>query len=32
MQMNFTMIDHGRLYGGWQQSQTIQPLTRVTKA
>jgi len=26
------MIDHGRLYGGWQQSQTIQPLTRVKKA
>ena len=28
---HFTMISHGRWNGGWQQRQTIQPLTRVTK-
>jgi hypothetical protein len=32
MQMNFMMIDLGRLFGGWQQSRAIQPLARVTKA
>jgi hypothetical protein len=31
MQMSFMMIDHGRLSSGWQQSQNIQPLPRVTK-
>ena len=31
MQMNFMMIDHGRLSGGWQQSQPSQPLLWVTK-
>jgi len=25
------MIDRGRLSSGWQQSQTLQPLIRVTK-
>ena len=29
--MNFMMIDHGRLSGGWQQNQPIQPLSWVTK-
>jgi hypothetical protein len=31
MQMNFMMIDHGRLSGGWQQNQPIEPLLWVTK-
>jgi hypothetical protein len=31
MQMNFMMIDHDRLPGGWQQSQPIQSLLWVTK-
>ena len=31
MQMNFMMIDHGRLSGDWQQSQPSQPLLWVRK-
>ena len=29
--MNFMMIDHGRLCGGWQQNQPSQLLLGVTK-
>ena len=31
MQMNFMMIDQGRLSGGWQQNQPIQLLLRAKK-
>jgi hypothetical protein len=31
MQMNFMMIDHGRLSSGWQQNQPSQHLLGVTK-